>query len=209
MAKRFYFVTRDLHLYVGLFVSPFVLVFAVSVFFLVHAWIPGGAAGPSLPRTLGDLPLPAGIENLDGRERVDAIRTVLDKLGVGGEVGFIRHIPSKRRLVLPVAVPGRETTVDINLETRTAVLVTRTTGVWDGLVMLHKAPGPHLAAIRMNWFPMRVWQWLADATVWLVFFLSVTGIYLWAVLRAERRIGLVLLGAGAVSFFGVVYALIR
>ena len=34
--RRFYLVTRDLHLYVGLFLSPFVLVFAVSVFYLVH-----------------------------------------------------------------------------------------------------------------------------------------------------------------------------
>ena len=34
--RRFYLTTRDLHLYVGLFVSPFVLVFSVSVFYLVH-----------------------------------------------------------------------------------------------------------------------------------------------------------------------------
>lgn len=26
------------------------------------------------------------------------------------------------------------------------------TGVWDGLVTLHKSPGQHLVAIRMNWF---------------------------------------------------------
>jgi uncharacterized iron-regulated membrane protein len=28
MQKRFYFITRDLHLYAGLFISPFVLLFA-------------------------------------------------------------------------------------------------------------------------------------------------------------------------------------
>jgi hypothetical protein len=27
---------RDFHLYLGLFISPFILVFAISVFFLVH-----------------------------------------------------------------------------------------------------------------------------------------------------------------------------
>jgi hypothetical protein len=209
MSKRFYAVTRDLHLYAGLFLAPFVLVFAVSVFFLVHSWMPGAVSelGPS--RTVTGLLLPGGIENLDGRERVDAVRAELDRLGVVGEVGFIRHIRAGRRLVIPVAVPGRETTLDINLETRTAVISTRTTGIWDALVTLHKAPGPHLAAIRTNWFPMRVWKWLADTTVWLMFFLSVSGIYVWAVLLAERRIGLVLIGAGAASFFGVVYALVR
>ena len=38
-------------------------------------------------------------------------------------------------------------------------------------------------------------------------FVSISGIYLWAVLRAERRIGLTLIAAGALSFFGLVYAL--
>ncbi|HSB17289.1 MAG TPA: hypothetical protein VLE22_22755 [Bryobacteraceae bacterium] len=209
MNKRFYTVTRDLHLYIGLFLAPFVLVFAVSVFFLVHSWLPGVAPEPGPPRTVTGVLIPNGVENLDGRKRVDAVRAVLDPLGVAGEVTVIRHIRNERRLVIPVIVPGRETTVDINLETRTALVSTRTTGIWDALVTLHKAPGPHLVAIRMNWFPMRVWKWLADATVWLVLFLSVSGIYLWAVLRAERRIGLVLIAAGATSFFGVIYALVR
>ena len=35
--KRFYLITRDLHLYLGLFISPFVLLFAISVIFLVHS----------------------------------------------------------------------------------------------------------------------------------------------------------------------------
>jgi hypothetical protein len=56
---------------------------------------------------------------------------------------------------------------------------------------------------------MRIWRWLADGTVYLVLFLSISGVYLWAVLRAERRIGLALIAAGAVSFFGSVYALVR
>jgi hypothetical protein len=209
MNKRFYIITRDLHLYIGLFLAPFVLVFAVSVFFLVHSWLPGVAPEPGPPRRVTGVLVPNGVENLDGRERVDAVRAVLDRLGVAGEVTVIRHIRNERRLVIPAIIPGRETTVDINLETRTALISTRTTGIWDALVTLHKAPGPHLVAIRMNWFPVRVWKWLADATVWLLLFLSVSGIYLWAVLRAERRIGLVLIAAGATSFFGVIYALVR
>jgi hypothetical protein len=34
--RRLYLITRDLHLYFGLFLSPFILVFSVSVFYLVH-----------------------------------------------------------------------------------------------------------------------------------------------------------------------------
>jgi hypothetical protein len=50
---------------------------------------------------------------------------------------------------------------------------------------------------------------MADATVYLILFVSVSGIYLWYVLRGERATGLVLLCAGGLSFFGMAYALIH
>lgn len=205
--KRLYAITRDLHLYVGLFISPLVLLFAVSVFFLVHAWIPETLQQPV--RTAGDLPIPAGVELLNGRDQVYALRGVLDQLGVHGEVGYVRRIPKEKRLVMPVIIPGREVSVDLNLEAKSAVVTERSNSIWNGLVYLHMMPGQHNANMRGNWVYMRVWKWLADGTVYLVLFLSISGIYLWAVLRAERRNGFALLAAGAFSFFGLVYAIIR
>ncbi|HWR50134.1 MAG TPA: hypothetical protein VN428_03450 [Bryobacteraceae bacterium] len=210
MRRRIYLTTRDFHLYSGLFISPFVLIFAISVFFLVHAWVPGLSPEATAPkRTVHGLHLSADVENLSGRPRVDAIRDVLDQAGVQGEIGFIRHMPKERRLVVPVSVPGRETTIEIDVLTRSAVVVERQTGLADALIMLHKSPGPHLANIRMNWLPMLVWRWLADATVYLLLLLSATGIYLWIPLRAERKIGIALLTAGAFSLIGVIYAIAR
>lgn len=208
MRKGCYLTTRDLHLYAGLFVSPFVILFALSVIFLVHP--PGSLpAEPGAPavRSVRNLDIPPGVENLSGRPRVDALRALLDRTGVHGEIGFIRYIPKEHRLRIPVALPGRETAVDLDLNSRSATITSRETGVWDALVQLHKSPGPHLADIRMNWTAMRIWRWLADATVYLLLFISASGIYLWTVLRSERRVGIALLAAGAVSFFGLVYAL--
>jgi hypothetical protein len=147
------------------------------------------------------------VENLSGRARVDAVRSLLDQARVHGEIGFIRYVPKGHRLSIPVSVPGRETTFDLDLSTRTATITDRETGVWDALILLHKSPGPHLADIRMNWIPMRIWRWLADATVYLLLFISASGVYLWTVLRSERRVGIAMLIAGAVSFFGMAYAL--
>src|SRR5262245_38195497 len=159
--KRFYLVIRDLHLYFGLFISPFVLLFAVSVFFFVHSWVPG-ISKQTVTRTVTGVAIPDGIEKLSGRPQVDALRGVLDSIGVAGEVNFIRRIPRDRRLVIPIAVPGRETTVDLNLETRSATISQRNTGAWDALVYLHKMPGPHNVAVRGNWLYINVWKWLAD-----------------------------------------------
>jgi hypothetical protein len=207
MRQRTYWITRDLHLHAGLFVSPFVLVFAFSVLALVH---PSGSptlAG-SANRTAGNLRISADIESASWSAKLTAVRNVLDQCQVRGEIGFIRHIAKENRLIVPVSVPGRETVVAIDLNARTAEISDRETGVSGSLILLHKSPGPHLADIRMNWLPMRIWRGMADATVYLMLFISASGIYLWAVLRSERRAGTVLLVAGVFSFMGLVYALV-
>ena len=204
---RLYRFIRDLHLYLGLACAPFVLAFSISVFFLVHAWIPGSGGAPGPPQVVRAISLPSNLEDLAGRARVEALHSVLAGIGVNGEIGFVRHDPKARRLLMPVMVPGREITVEIALDSGTATVTQRETGVWDALVTLHKAPGPHLADIRMNWWPMRVWQWLVDGTVYLLLFSAASGVYLWLFLRSERRIGFALLAAGLVTFTGMVYAL--
>ena len=207
MSPRVYPFVRDLHLYIGLFLSPFVLIFAVSVIFLVHSWVPG-MKGRAEPRTVTNLEIPSNIEQLKSREQVDAAQRLLAALGVRGEIGFVRQIPRERRIVLPVSVPGRETIVDVNLASRSATISERHTGMWDAMVYLHKMPGPHNVAIRGNAGFMHAWRWLADATVYLLLFVSASGVYLWAVLKAERRFGVTMLVAGALSFSGLVYALV-
>ena len=209
MRGRFYLLNRDLHLYLGLFISPFVLVFAVSVFFLVHAWVPGITAGPSTTRVVATsaLPIPGDLQTLSGRPLIDALRPALEKAGVRGEIGFVRHLVKEEKFIIPVTIPGRETTVSLSLASGEATIATRETGLADALVTLHKSPGQHGPGIRMNWFFMRAWRWMADATVYLVLFISVSGIYLWYVLRAERAVGVILIFAGALSFFGMAYVL--
>jgi hypothetical protein len=207
MRGRFYRVIRDLHLYLGLFSSPFVLVFAISVFFLVHTWLPKFAPETSHTRVVSALPLPGDLQGLSGRPLIDALKPALEKADVHGEVGFLQHMVKEEKLIIPVTVPGRQTIVTINLASREATIVTRETGLADAMATLHRSPGEHAPAIRMNWFYMQAWRWLADTTAYLILFISVSGIYLWYVLRAERRVGFVLLFAGALSFFGLAYAL--
>ena len=209
MSGRFYRVTRDLHLYLGLFISPFVLVFAVSVFFLVHSWLPRFGSVTSTKRVVPALPLPEGLQTLSGRPLIEALKPVLEKAGVRGEVGFVRHVVKEEKLVIPVIIPGRETTLNLSLGNGEATIETRETGLADALVTLHKSPGQHGPDIRMNWFYLKAWRWMADATVYLILFISVSGIYLWYALRTERAMGLILLCAGALSFFGMAYALIH
>ena len=207
MKGRFYRLTRDLHLYFGLFISPFVLVFCISVFFLVHAWIPKLAPETFRTRVIPALTLPGDLQKLSGRRLIDALKPILENMNVPGEIGFVRHLVKEEQLIIPVSIPGRATTVTINLASHEATVVTRETGLADALVTLHKSPGQHGPGIRMNWFYMKAWRWFADATVYLTLFISVSGIYLWYMLRAERRVGFILLFAGTLSFFGIAYVI--
>jgi hypothetical protein len=206
--RRFYLITRDLHLYVGLFLSPFVLVFSVSVFYLVHGFAQRPTPGPSdSSRTMNNLAVPAGLAGMQGRARVDALRSVLAQVGVSGEIDFVRHLPDEHRLIIPVRVPNRDAVVSLDYDQRTATITSRAHSFSDALVYLHKMPGPHNVDVRGNSPLMRWWRVLADATAYLTVFLTVSGIYLWVALKAERRVGLVLVLAGAITFWGLVYAI--
>jgi hypothetical protein len=207
MMRRVYLVTRDIHLYVGLFLSPFILVFAVSVFYIVHGLAPRPAPDPShASQVVSDLTIAPDLASLQGRARVDALRSVLDQLGIRGEIDFVRHVPNEQRLIVPVRLPDRDTVVMLDYEQRTATVLSTRHSVGEALVYLHKMPGPHNADLRGNSGLVRAWGILADATAYLLLFLTLSGVYLWAVLKAERKIGLVLIVAGALSFFGLAYA---
>jgi hypothetical protein len=198
---------RDLHLYFGLFVSPFVLLFAVSVFYLNHAKTRPGT--PRQVETFQNLQIPDGFDRLKGREAVERARVTLPQVGVSGEIGFLRYVAGDRHLIFPVSTARVESTVDVDLAARSAKVTRRPLPLWESLAYLHKMPGPHNVAIRGNWLGITIWRWLADATIYLLLFISISGIYLWCAIKAERRTGLVLVTAGAVTFFGLIYAIVR
>jgi hypothetical protein len=156
-----------------------------------------------------NLPLPADLDRLSGRARIDALKPALHTAGVDGEVGWVQHLPKESQLIVPVTIPGRLTTVRIDLSKREAAIEERNTGWADATVMLHKSPGPHLVGMRMNWSYMRFWFWFSDATVYLLLFITTSGLYLWWALKAERKLGWALLATGALCFFTLVYALVH
>ena len=203
--KAFYRWTRDLHLYLGLLVSPFVIAFGVSVLFLNHAKVDPGAA--TSVTTVRDVRIPSALEAARGREAADLAREIVDQVGIVGEIGFVRYVRKDQRFVIPVSTPRFDTIIDVDVSNRTAVVSRRKMGFLESVGYLHKSPGPHNADLRGNWLWTRVWRWFADGTVYLILFISATGLYLWFAIKAERRVGFALLGAGAVSFFGLLYGL--
>ncbi len=201
--RRRYLGIRDLHLYLGLLVSPFVVAYALTAIFFVHAWLPWGGAESGEPATRTvRVSARADSSSLIMAERIRS------QIGVAGEIDYVNRDMHAQRLSFPIHGPGRRARVVVDLRTGLAEVELRETGVWDGLVWLHKMPGPHNAAIRGNWSVTRAWWWLADATAYLLLFLSASGVYLWSVIRAERRTGLLFLGGGALTFLLLLFVVV-
>jgi hypothetical protein len=203
----FYRWTRDLHLYFGLFISPFVLLFSVSVLFLNHAKV--RTDDPTWIETFRPVEVPEGIDVAQGPAAVALAKRVMTQAHIDGEIGFTRFVRTSRHFVFPVSRPGMEATVDLDVDGRSILVSRRKTGLLEASAYLHKMPGPHNANIRGNWIWTRIWRPFTDATIYLTLFISVSGVYMWYVLRAERRVGIVLLTAGAASLVGIIYAVIR
>ena len=201
MPKVFYRWTRDLHLYVGLFASPFVLVYAVSAILLNHAYPSPPASAQLVPRTVA-------IHVTDGDDGLSVARQVREQVGVRGEIGYVNRKPQGHTLSFPIETPGRRTSVKVDLAAGTATLREQATGLADATIYLHKMPGPHNVKIRGNWIFTRLWSWLADGTVYAILFLSASGVYMWVVIRAARRYGLLFLGGGTLSFAAMVFAIV-
>ena len=206
MTKTFYGWTRDLHLYFGLFISPFILIFSISLFFLNHAWSPDYKAAAGAAELSVKVTIPEGFASTEGREQIELAKPILSELGIAGEIDRISRLPKKRLWKIRVMTPGRQATVYVDADAGRARVERTKTGFWDALIYLHKSPGPHNAVLRGNWIFTRIWKFLADSVTLLLLFITISGVYLWAVIKSERKAGLIALGAGLVSFVGVVWS---
>jgi hypothetical protein len=190
LAKSLYLWIRDLHLYFGLAASPLVLVFAVTTVMLNHSWRPKVA--------IETVTVP--VEVRGPVDTVDQAREILNRLGISGQILRARNFTQGNRVNIPVVTPRRRVTVNVDLQRQQAEIRTQSTGFLNSLVFLHVMPGPHRPPGAPNWLFLRIWAWMADGVVGTVIFLTLTGVYMWAVLKGERRIGLVLIATGLGSF---------
>ena len=105
MTRTFYIWTRDLHLYVGLALSPLVLLFAISVILLDHPSIPlGGARG--VRKTQAVVQIPENLEHLEGMARAQAFQQIMRQLGVVGEISYINYIRTSIACWRPFSSPA-------------------------------------------------------------------------------------------------------
>jgi len=196
VSTRFYQWTRQLHLYFGLFLCPFVVIYAVTTIMLNHRWHFEG----EVEKTSVTVQLEEGLEDAAQGEQV------LRQLGVSGET-FVRRLPKQNALRISAAKPALNVAITVDLDTQIAQVEHRRPGFFGAMKSLHFSPGPHKTK-GVTWFFSRLWAWTSDTVVYLLLFITISGIYMWAVIKAERKAGLIATGLGCLCFVGMLLGLL-
>ncbi|WP_020604959.1 PepSY-associated TM helix domain-containing protein [Spirosoma spitsbergense] len=192
--KKYYPLVRTLHLYFGLFISPFVLIFSVSVLVFNHAGF--------LDRLTPVKALPVEKIKLDGipRDTSDLLtaKAIIAKLGIEGEIDFISI--NEDHISFPVLKPGLRTKIEVDTRTDSVRISRQEEGSLRATSYLHTMPGQHNARLRGNSIFLKIWKLMADGVVYLLLLLTASGIFLWWCLKVERRLGLAAIALGVLLF---------
>lgn len=192
--KKYLSLVHELHSYFGLFISPFIIIFGISVLVLNHLNMVDKVEPTQtiFERRLKLDRIPYGTTDLATGKAIG------DLLGITGEIDHV--FKGKDNLSIGIIRPGLETNIKVNTLTDSVSIKQEKKGVLRATAYLHKMPGPHLAQFRKNAWFMKIWSILTDATVYLILFLTVSGIFLWYFLKMERKMGITATAVGAVVF---------
>lgn len=195
--KKYYPLVRKLHLYFGLFISPFVLIFSISVLVFNHAGFLNHADPvkvlPAIRTKLDAIPY----DTFD----LGTARAIIRKLNISGEVDFIHK--NDEEFSFPVNKPGLRTHIKVNRQNDSVLIIRQEEGSLRGMAYLHAMPGQHNVKVRGNSGFIKIWRGLADVVVYLLLFLTVSGIFLWYFLKVERRVGYFAMAFGVLLFTGL------
>ena len=139
----------------------------------------------------------ASVEVPEGLEDEPLARRLAEQLELQGEVGLL-PLP----LGMNVGKPGLRYQIEVDRITNTAEVKEFRSSLMTTMKDLHFNPGPHRGG-GWDWIFYKIWAWLADTAVYLLLFSTISGIYIWTAFKSERKIGLIILGAGVVSFLAI------
>jgi hypothetical protein len=128
-------------------------------------------------------------------------KAITRSLNITGDIDFISRNDSS--FSFPVNKPGLKTFIKVNTKNDSVLITQKDEGWFRSLTYLHAMPGPHNVKIRGNAAFMKTWRVLADVVVYLLLFLTLSGILLWYILKAERVIGIYALALDIVFFMAL------
>jgi hypothetical protein len=193
----------NVHIYGGLVCFSYLILFGISVLNFNHPFAftksPASVTTWSQP-----MELPA-LERTDGKSAAEALTIRRDNNGaiLHAMGSFVAPSPNPDGGWTDADTyharflrPGKEYEIDVHPGQGTATVTQTRAGVWTLIRDLHG-----LAAVYPDSTFASSWKWYTELCTFVVIAAGVSGVYLWAARRRERRVGVVMLAvAGAASF---------
>lgn len=205
--KKYLQIIKDLHLYIGLFISPIIILFALSALVLNHNFIDweedwqkwmfsvNNQVDTSFEFTVPD----------NNISEIDFAKDILNQINISGEIANV--FKDSNQVYIPVTKPGHRISIKADLISGIAYIHSEQVNLWKRLIWLHKKPGPHNAHISGNWIYTKIWRSMTDLFVICLLFTSITGITLWYYFKNERKNGLIALVIGFISIVSLIIGL--
>lgn len=192
---------RKLHIYLGLYFTVFLWLFAVSGLLLNHSswrftefW--NNRRQSTTERPIDPPP--------DGDDLARA-RELMRQLALSGEVEWTNTRPTAERFDFKVVRPGRNTEVSADLRRKVATLQEIQFNIWGVLRTSHTFTGVQSYSTRpeRDWYLTKLWSFSMDAVATGMIFLVLSSAWLaWE--RKEKWVGSAIafvIGLAACGFF--------
>lgn len=194
--ERIHGLNRKLHIYAGLFLLLFVLLFSGTGLILNHPQWKFAQFWPQRETSASDRAITWPTET-DSLERAQNLMTQLD---IAGEIEGITVTPDERRLDIRVVRPGAIIDIKTDRATQRARVEQIHVNTWGVMNMLHSFSGVRLTepAKQRDWVLTRLWSLSMDLLSVGLIVLSLGGLYMWLGTRRRRGFGWVVLLAGVI-----------
>lgn len=205
--KKYYKLIKDIHLYTGLFISPFIILFSISAIILNHDFVNWQEDWQKWSFSVDkkvDKTVKFNIPNAS-QLKLEKAKNILKEIDIEGEIANI--FGDSITMYIPVTKPNYRISIKADLGSGIAYIHSERVSLWKKLIWLHKMPGPHNENIRGNWVYTKFWASVVDLSVICLFFTTITGFILWFYYKNERVIGMISLIIGILSIVSLVIGL--
>lgn len=178
-----------LHIYIGLYLLLFTILYFVSGLILNHSnwkftqyWqkreVVTFEKNIQIPEAEGDLA---------------RARDIMEQLDISGEINLPARRPKEGQFIFGVSRLGKNRRVEINLSTGIASVRETNVNIWGVLYASHLFTGVR-GNQKRDWIMTRIWSISMDAVGIGLIFLVISSVYLWYKRKRNKLPGLIILG---------------
>jgi hypothetical protein len=185
---------RRVHLYLALFLAPWILMYTVSTFVMNHRTLFHGAPPVPPPRFEVERELTYPGELPDGATPQQIALQLLASLDMDGTHAIARPL-SKERVVITRQHPVAPRRITYTAADQRVVIEKMVFSGAGFLERMHRRRG-----FQHDYVLEDLWAGTVDLTIAALLLLALSGLWMWWELRVTRRLGAWALGSGVALF---------